>query len=63
MSAAADKLATRTVGSRPLAIGIAVLLVTAGLLAVLGLVHTDRRRCCAAGWWHLPSSAPFRSAA
>ena len=36
MSTAAEKLVTRTVGSRPLAIGIAVLLVTAGLLAVLG---------------------------
>ncbi len=35
MSTVTDKLATRTVGSRPLAIGTAVLLITVGLLAVL----------------------------
>jgi hypothetical protein len=35
MSLAAEKLAARTAGNRPLAIGIALLLVTAGLLAVL----------------------------
>ena len=36
MSLAAEKLAARTAGNRPLAIGVALLLVTAGLLAVLG---------------------------
>jgi hypothetical protein len=36
MTAAAAKLVKRTVGGRPLAIGIAVLLAAAGLLAVLG---------------------------
>ena len=36
MNTAADKLVTRTFGSRPFAIGFAVLLITAGLLAVLG---------------------------
>ena len=36
MIAAAEKFVARTVASRPLAIGIAVLLITAGLLAVLG---------------------------
>ena len=36
MSHTAANLATRTTGSRPLTIGIALLLVTAGLLAVLG---------------------------
>ncbi len=36
MTAAAEKLVRRTVGGRPLAIGIAVLLAAAGLLAVLG---------------------------
>ena len=36
MSLAAEKLAARTTGNRPLAIGVALLLVTAGLLAVLG---------------------------
>jgi hypothetical protein len=34
MSTAADKVLTRTFGSRPLAIGLAVLLIAAGLLAV-----------------------------
>ena len=37
MTAAAEKLVRRTVGGRPLALGIAVLLAAAGLLAVLGL--------------------------
>ena len=36
MSIAAEKLAARTTGNRSLAIGIALLLVTAGLLAALG---------------------------
>jgi hypothetical protein len=36
MTAAAAKLVKRTVGGRPLAVGIAVLLAAAGLLAVLG---------------------------
>jgi hypothetical protein len=37
MTAAPAKLVKRTVGGRPLALGIAVLLAAAGLLAVLGL--------------------------
>ena len=37
MTAAAEKLVRRTVGGRPLALGIAVLLAAAGLLTVLGL--------------------------
>lgn len=37
MTAAAEKLAWRTAGGRPLAVGLAVLLAVAGSLAVLGL--------------------------